>query len=363
MSQRIFITTLSSPEAMNALNLSFAACNFSRNLMSGGMFDKIYSILPPFVRGTLNQNIIPMDAEMMYSKFRKKSNIIYKILSLWDENIQIYRKIPNNASVWYYNLCMLNVILFLGIKLFKPTVKQNVIVLDFSPNSKHFSLLNLYKWLFNNANSTILLTRYFEFTNKNSACLPGVVPQNVEDYPEVVQVSNEFLISGALSENISLLRTLLIPAFKQMPNFILHITGDVCDKKNLSEDIKQYKNIIYHGKLTFEQYLDLLHSVTFVFSTRNPEAVENQCNFPSKIIESLLHNRAVISTIDYPQLDDLKYFKVSFHINEFICSINKIFSEGENYIMQYVNQAKQTRKKFSPQVWKDTMIKLESNGK
>lgn len=363
MSRRIFITTLSSPEMIGTLNLSFAACNFSRNLMSGGMFDKIYSILPPFVRGTLNQRVVPVDAEMMYSKHRKKSNAIYKVLSLLDENIQIYKRIPSDASVWYYNLCMLNVVLFICLKLFKPTVKQNVIVLDFSPNPKRFSLLNLYKWLFNNADSTILLAPYPEFTNKNSACLPGVVPQNVDDNPEIVQISNEFLISGALGENISLLRTLLIPAFKRMPNQILHITGEVYDEEDLLENIKLYKNIIYHGKLTFKEYLELLHSITFVFSTRNPKAAENRCNFPSKIIESLLHNRAIISTIGYPQLGNLKYFKVSSDIDEFVHTIGSIVLKDENCIMQYVNQAKETRKKFSSQVWRDTMIELENNGK
>lgn len=363
MIQRIFITTLSSPETIGALNLSFAACNFSRNLMSGGMFDKVYSILPPFVRGDLNQSIVPADADMMYSRYRNKSNVIFKILSLWDENYHIYRQIPKNASVWYYNLCMLNVGVFILIKLFKPHVKQNVIVLDFTPNSKRFSLLNLYKWLFNRANSTILLAPYFEFTNTNSACLPGVVPQSTSNYPKIAQVSNEFLISGALSENISLLRTLVIPAFKRMSNYRLHITGDVCDRENLNEDIKQYNNIIYHGKLTSEKYFELLHSVTFVLSTRNPNSIENQCNFPSKIIESLLHNRAVISTMEYPQIRNLKYFKVSSNIDEFVDSINRILGEDKNEIMQYVNQAKETRKNFSPQVWKDTMIKLENNEK
>ena len=363
MNQRIFITTLSSPKAIGALNLSFAACNFSRNLMSGGMFDKTYSILPPFVRGALDSNIVPLDAELMYSEYRKKSSVLYKVLSLLDENIKIYKQIPNNASVWYYNLCMLNVVLFICLKLFKPAVKQNVIVLDFTPTHKGVSLLNLYKWLFNNANSTILLAPYSEFTNKNSACIPGVVPQTEEDNPVIIQITNEFLISGALGENLSLLRTLLIPAFKKMPNLILHITGKIGDEEEVLKDIKPYNNIIYHGKLTFTEYLELLHSVTFVFSSRNPKAEENKCNFPSKIIEALLHNRAIISTIEYPQLDGIKYFKVPSTIEEFISTIKDLFLMKGSCIMQYVNQAEKVRIKFSPQVWRDTMVKLENNAK
>jgi len=363
MMQRIFITTLSSPESVSELNLSFAACNFSRNLMSGGMFDKTYSILPPFVRGSLNQKVMPKDAEIIYSKYRERKRTMYKILALWDENIQIYKQIPAKASVWYYNLCILNVLLFLCIKLFKPDVKQNVIVLDYTPSRRIFSLFKLYKWLFNHADSTILLARYSGFTNKNSAYLPGVVPLKVDDYPEILKISNEFLISGSLAENISLLRTLLIPAFKKMPNLILHITGTLSDEIDVLNSINSHKNIIYHGKLEFREYLELLDSITFVFSTRDPTSVDNQCNFPSKIIESLLHNRAVVSTIKYPQLENIKYFVVPSTLSEFICSIDSILLNDESTIMQYVNQGDEIERKFSVQMWRNVMIELEKNEK
>lgn len=360
---RFFITTLSASEAIGPLKISFAACNFSRNLMSNGMFDKVYSILPPNVRVEDKKRIEPSDAELVYSVARRFPGRISRIISLIDENIRIFRKVPRHTSVWYYNLCMLNVVLFLLLKAFKPSVQQNVIILDFTPSNRRFSLLNFYKKLFNKADSTIVLAPFSGFKNKNSACIAGVVPQGANSTSEVKKLTADFLISGALGENISQLRSMLIPAFKEMPEFMLHISGSVDDEEELLEEIKSYKNIIYHGKLSFDKYIELLHSVTYVLSTRCPNAPENQCNFPSKVIESLLHNRAVISTIKYPQLGNIHYYHVASDIDGFMTDIKQIVSQDGALAMMYVNQGNETAGKFSPQVWKETIEKLEKNGK
>lgn len=76
-------------------------------------------------------------------------------------------------------------------------------------------------------------------------------------------------------------------------------------------ECSKYPNIHYYGELSFNRYMDLLHKVSFLLSTRDPKEKGNQCNFPSKIIEGILHNRIIISTIKYKQLAGLKYFFVS----------------------------------------------------
>ena len=50
---RIFLTHILPEHLVAEYHLSFAACNFSRNLMSGGGFDKVYSIMPLFVCGEM----------------------------------------------------------------------------------------------------------------------------------------------------------------------------------------------------------------------------------------------------------------------------------------------------------------------
>jgi hypothetical protein len=43
---RIFQTFLLPDDLVAKYKLSFAAANFSRNLMQGGGFDKVYSLMP-----------------------------------------------------------------------------------------------------------------------------------------------------------------------------------------------------------------------------------------------------------------------------------------------------------------------------
>ena len=121
-----------------------------------------------------------------------------------------------------------------------------------------------------------------------------------------------------------------------------------------------HTNIIYHGVLPYDEYIELLHSVPFLLSTRNPHAPENQCNFPSKIIEALLHNRIIISTIHYEQLDGIKYFEVPADIEGFTDSINVICRRTEEELIAYANQSNLVKERFSTKVWETTMRKIEN---
>lgn len=68
---RIFLTHILPEHLVAEYHLSFAACNFSRNLMSGGGFDKVYSIMPLFVCGEMKTFKEP-DNELVYSSLRRK---------------------------------------------------------------------------------------------------------------------------------------------------------------------------------------------------------------------------------------------------------------------------------------------------
>lgn len=54
MINRIFITHILPPQLIEKYCLSTAACNFSFNLISGGAFDKVYSILGTYVGGRMD---------------------------------------------------------------------------------------------------------------------------------------------------------------------------------------------------------------------------------------------------------------------------------------------------------------------
>lgn len=331
-------------------HLSVAACNFSHNLIDGGGFDKVYSILPSFVRGRLDD--VTMDG-LVYSSLRKG---LFRRVAFLIENVTLFRKIPKQAVVWFYNLTILVAPLIVMLRLFKPSVKLNVIVLDYTPSRK--PLERFFLWLINHMDGTIRLAQSPLFTVKNSLCLPGVVPQNTPEYPRIEHMEKSFLISGMLGENISML-SMLLEAFSQMPDLLLHITG-VLNDKSILEKYRGCRNIIYHGQVAYGEYLNILHATSFLLSTRNPLFPENQCNFPSKIIEALLHNRIIVSTISYSQLEGIRYLTVSSKIDLFVRDIRKIAAMKESDLLLYANQSQIVKQRFNVQVWNEAMAKIEN---
>lgn len=337
--------------------LSYAACNFSFNLMSGHGFDKVYSIMPLYVGGIMEKEAFEDPRfELVYDKLRLRGGLLQKF-AVFKEQWTIFRNIPRLSSIWYYNMNTLSAFLFILLKVFKPSVQQNVIVLDFTPVVRGFGLNRIYLNLINLAHGRICLANSPLFKVHNSVILPGVVPNSENLHPLVEIPQKTFLLSGAINETIA--QTLMVlETFAQLTDYELHVTG-TGDTQLVEEYAAKYPNIHWHGQLPFNKYLELLHSVTFQLSTRDPKKPENQCNFPSKIIEALLHNRAIISTIHYPQLNGVNYFEIGS--NSMLEDIRKIASMPFESINDYVNQGSIVSERFSTKVWNDTMTKIENS--
>ena len=104
----------------------------------------------------------------------------------------------------------------------------------------------------------------------------------------------------------------------------------------------------------------MLHRITFVLSTRNANSPENRCNFPSKIIEALLHNRAVISTIHYPQLQGINYFEIPSEVDFFRERFMRIVQMDDRELAGFINQGELIYNRFNAKVWKDKMEGIEN---
>lgn len=347
--QRIFLTHTVSKDMVLRYKLSMAACNFSHNLIDGGIFDKVYFVLPTFVRGKVKK----FDG-LVYSSLRE--HIILSRLAPVMENIRLFRQIPCRASIWYYNCNILNVPLIILLKLFKPSVKQQMIILDYTPSNRPME--RFFLWLINHMDGTIRLADSPLFTVRNSVCLPGIVPANSLQYPLVTTVKKEFLISGALGDNIAML-PLLLDVFSQLPDFTLHITGKASDIDLIEKYTGKYSNIVYHGMVSYEEYLCILHEIPFLLSTRNPACLENQCNFPSKIIEALLHNRIVVSTLHYDQLEGIRYLEVPSDKKGLKMNLQKIVAMPQSQLLSYANQAEEVKVRFSCEIWRKNIIDIE----
>jgi len=358
---RIFQTFILPDDLVMHHKLSFAAANFSRNLIKGDGFDTVYSLMPLNFRDELP--LITEDGyDVVYSNWRKKNSALAK-LAIFQEQWKVFKQVKKSDSLWLYNLNIMNALLFILVKFFKSSVKLNVIILDFTPAMSWKNQNYWYLKLINRADGTICLAKSPLFKIKNTALLPGVVPPVCSDNPKIENPNKEFLLSGVISSVIAS-TPMVLRAFSQMPECILHIMGNVLEGENLiKEYAARYPNINYHGSVSFKNYLDILHKVTYQLSTRDDNYPENQCNFPSKIIETLLHNRIVISTISYKQLDGVKYFKVDSNFESFKNRILKICKMPTEDLMQYANQTGNVREKFSTKVWNKTMTDIENYSK
>ncbi len=351
---RYLITHIAPKDKILDYKVSPAACNFCYNLISGNMFDKIYSILPSYV--SEHHRLFNQDGvEYIYSSWRWKNRLTHKMAPII-ENFLVYKKIDKKSSVWLYNMTMLNVWLVLLLRYFKPSVQINVIVLDFTPGDKCWKF---FLKQINRCHGRILLANYEHFDKHNSLILPGVTPLDNKIYPIVKNIKREFLISGVLANNISML-SMLLSVFSKLPDFTLHITGMIEDDNEIVAYVNKYPNIKYYGCLPFADYLKLLSNVPFVLSTRNPEFPENRCNFPSKIIEGLLYNRIIISTIVYEQLNGIKYFYLPSNENDFVIELIAIFERPEIDLLAYANQSQIVQNKFSNKVWKKSIAEIEN---
>lgn len=356
--QRILWTCILPEHLVARHNLSFAACNFSFNLISGGAFDKVYSMMPLYVGEKIQKEAFDDERfELIYDKWRVRGGICQK-LAIFKEQFFIFQRIPHEASVWLYNLNTLNALLFLLLKLLKPSVQLNVIVLDFTPVGRGGGLNQIYLKLINWAHGRICLSNSELFKKKNSAILPGVVPISKAKWPEIGNIKKTFLLSGVLSEEISMLSTVL-EVFTQLPDYELHITGSKGNEKMLKQYANRYTNIHWHGQLPYKDYLELLHSISFQLSMRDIRFPENQCNFPSKILEALHHNRIIISTIHYPQLEGVKYFTVNPVKETLVHEIKAIVNLQETVLLSYANQSELVSHRFSVKVWNSAMEKIE----
>ena len=103
---RVFVTHILPQHLVAKYKLSFAACNFSRNLMSGGGFDKVYSIMPLFVSGKMEAFEDP-DNELVYSHLRHYGGLVAKF-AVFIEQFKVFKKINRNDNVWFYNVGVLN---------------------------------------------------------------------------------------------------------------------------------------------------------------------------------------------------------------------------------------------------------------
>ena len=75
--------------------------------------------------------------------------------------------------------------------------------------------------------------------------------------------------------------------------------------------------------------------------------------------KALFHNRIIISTIHYPQIEGMKYFTVKPTKEEFHNGIRAIADLSDEELLRYANQGNVVERLFGVEVWNQAMAKIE----
>lgn len=169
--------------------------------------------------------------------------------------------------------------------------------------------------------------------NSNQVVLSGLLKDDQIIIPKSVQsISRNVLFSGSLGKTTGL--ELVLETFSKRPDFNLYVTGRPYNYSDsefqtlMSNYTQQFTNIRYLGLLEYDDYIEVLNKCDITLSLRDPNDLEHQYNFPSKILEYLSKSKLVISSIIYKDLPKEYLFISNFDEKalgqtlDYICGLN-----------------------------------------
>ena len=356
----IFITQVVPKAEVSKLKLSQAANNFCFRVAEACDCYHI-SIVPISIKRILNCN---REDDCVYFQVRKYVHRgITKWLNVLIENILVFRHVRQRKeiNIWLYNIILPNIILFFLLKYF--TKKHvHVLLADYNPSRYPWILKKLILLALQKCDGIISLSGRCKIKGQRILNIPGIYPQSeISKSVGKFYGNHKFLLSGTINKNTGL--DLALKTFKGIKEAELYISGTTGTSESLL--IKQYENeypnIHYLGMLpSYTSYLNLLNEVDFVLSLRDPKEEVNLYNFPSKIIETLAHNRPVISTIDYVELKGLNYFICNYNIEALSELVRKLLVIDKESMKPYLDNYEILSKRSSEIAWRDGFNRMNN---
>jgi hypothetical protein len=218
------------------------------------------------------------------------------------------------TNILFYNLDKQNsAIIF--ITKFLLRCKIYIIVADFSSYKNKSKFDKFCNWLLHKINGTIVFNSNIK-VNSNQLLSPGLISENEIVFPKKHNLNKNVIMSGSLGTTTGF--EVVLDTFKRKTEWNLYITGRLYkytenEFNYLIQDCHKYKNIHYMGLLSYEQYLSILDKCDTAISLRNPNDIEHQYNFPSKILEYLSKSKIVVSSIIYKDLPEEFLFYSEFN--------------------------------------------------
>lgn len=357
----LFVSQLVSQEIIQRYSCSQAAFNFCRSVVATDFFDATYSVIPVQVRERLPKkdgNIKNIQIRFFPHRFR-----IFKAVNSILEGVLCALQCLKFEHIWFYNI---NKHLLLSALLLKFIFRKKVFVIvadfDFRPTSV-FTSAWWCSFMVKAADGRICLSGRGLFDGlRNTKILPGIVPFDIDTELAGQTDKSTFLLSGSLVKSWG--RDLAIDVFRANPQYILYISGILPSKEltEFKEKIEDVPNIRYLGFLSYEDYTKVLDDVSCCLSLRDPDAFENQNNFPSKIFEFLSKGKEVVSTMNYSELAGAKYTLSDFSREGLENAIKRVEALNSPDRKKRAQENKNwLEANVSANAWRSAFVKIEAD--
>lgn len=285
----------------------------------------VVSIIPIFFEKPLQSR---RDDKIIYVHNLKKYNnkFLKRFLKLLMDTFECIKQISKTkADIWFYNLNLSTVFVALYVKVFSKR-KLFIIIADFTTNAGIInSFINSVIAKFNGAivlNSNISIV-------KNREVLPGLLyAKDIVQPKEALSLNKKILLSGSLGTTTGL--NFALDFFSKNKDYDLYITGRLyklteTEFSALISDYSKFSNIHFLGQLPYSDYLEVLDECDIALSLRDPNEIEHDFNFPSKILEYLSRNKFVISSKEYKDLSRDVLFVIDYQEQKLSEALNKIY--------------------------------------
>ena len=351
MMNRALICNILPPDYLVKLKASQAAFNFCERLIDGGCFDDVRSITPFSYK-------LPKDISYKEIIFYINNGRGYlgKIIRYFVLNVKLAWDVRRCDRIWFYNLSISSLLAYVILR-FLFLKRIYVIMADYTLASSRTSLQGIIGWLLERCEGMISLSGRSCFKNvKKLKVKAGIIDNEMlirnKKVSDIDRVT--FLFSGTLASVTGY--DMALKVFAQIPQAQLYISGN----GSFPEQYRKYENIHFMGNMQYEDYLKLLNKSTICLNLRNPYLLENNNNFPSKILDYFSKGKIVLSTMQYSEIDGANYIYIPFEEQALIRSIKEILVIDNSELLKYSDNILFIRQNFSVESWKQTIQAVDS---
>ncbi|MDP4745037.1 MAG: glycosyltransferase [Porticoccaceae bacterium] len=304
--------------------------------------------LSEFCCPTLEISLVPSFVSLNYRNDKGSKNIFINTIKVRGTITKMFKYVVDSLysyilisrskdnAVLFYNVDAHNIVLVYCL-IYLSRKKCVAVIADNSFVSWGF-FSKLCNYAISRLDGVIVLNNTV-VNNSNSVLMPGLL-RNVDfKSPVKKRITPITLFSGSLGKTTGF--EICLETMVSMPEITLNVSGRpyFYSDDDFSAILEKYsgnKNIVFHGILSEHQYADLLSSADIAFSLRNPDDLEHDHNFPSKILEYLAAGKMVISTKKYGFIPEGILFYTAYSCEGIGSMVGKLllYSESQVYAHQ-----------------------------